>query len=143
MTIRDVNGEQALLRQQFVVGDVTGCLLSLGQLYKSGWKVHQADYEGLSLAIHGSVRCIVNENLPEFRLDLEDGGVEYMWTVRMLVDSKGEMDEPTLSHWRFTADGVLYFKCVGHEFVDPRPAFGETYPRPQLQGQGIVDGGMV
>ena len=50
VTIKDVHGEQALLKHQFVVGDVTGCLLSLGQLYKNGCSVqHQDDGDGLAL----------------------------------------------------------------------------------------------
>ena len=50
-----------------------------------------------------------------------------MLNVRMLVESKGEFDEILLNPWQFTSDGVPYFMCKGHEFVDPRPAFGETY----------------
>ena len=41
--MRDVEGEEVLLRHEFIVGDVTTGLVSLGQLYQAGWKT---DSEG-------------------------------------------------------------------------------------------------
>jgi hypothetical protein len=39
----DSEGEEILLRHEFIIGDVTTGLLSLGQLYQSGWKVDGSD----------------------------------------------------------------------------------------------------
>ena len=37
--VRDIEGEEVLLRHEFIVGDVTTGLVSLGQLYQAGWKI--------------------------------------------------------------------------------------------------------
>ena len=39
LCVRDLNGEEVLLRHEFIVGNVTTGLVSLGQLYQAGWKV--------------------------------------------------------------------------------------------------------
>ena len=44
-------GEEVLLHHEFIVGNVTSCLVSLGQLYQGGWTIHKDDTNGsLSLA---------------------------------------------------------------------------------------------
>ena len=37
----DEEGEEAELAHSFLIGNVKGCILSLGQLYYSGWSVKQ------------------------------------------------------------------------------------------------------
>ena len=37
------DGEEVLLQHKFIVGNVTSCLVSLGQLYQSGWTIHKDD----------------------------------------------------------------------------------------------------
>ena len=32
-------GEEVLLQHEFIVGNVTSCLVSLGQLYQGGWTI--------------------------------------------------------------------------------------------------------
>ena len=39
LQVRDVEGEEVLLPHEFIVGDVTTGLVSLGQLYQAGWKI--------------------------------------------------------------------------------------------------------
>ena len=101
------------LRHQFLVGEVTSCLLSLGQLLKSGWTLqHDCDhadkvrlrspdalteipvgYRGMSLAIQGTVRRVEDEEGEE-----EKDEPEVPLHVRMLVKSKdgiGFETEPT------------------------------------------------
>ena len=39
LQVRDVEGEEVLLRHEFIVGDVTTGLVSLGQLYQAGWRI--------------------------------------------------------------------------------------------------------
>ena len=77
--VNDVHGEVTMLNHQFIVSDVTSCLVSLGQLYYNGWSIVHADedessrlalrspdgevllpvqYRGMSLAIRGKVRCV-------------------------------------------------------------------------------------
>ena len=43
LQVVDSEGEEILLRHEFIIGDVTTGLLSLGQLYQSGWKVDSSD----------------------------------------------------------------------------------------------------
>ena len=40
LQVRDVEGEEVLLRREFIVGDVTTGLVSLGQLCQAGWKIN-------------------------------------------------------------------------------------------------------
>ena len=35
------DGEEVLLQHEFIVGNVTSCLMSLGQLYQGGWTIHK------------------------------------------------------------------------------------------------------
>ena len=42
LQVQDVAGESVVLRHQFVVGDVTTSLISLGQLYQLGWIITEA-----------------------------------------------------------------------------------------------------
>ena len=39
LEVRSTEGEEILLRHQFIIGDVTTGLVSLGQLYQAGWKI--------------------------------------------------------------------------------------------------------
>ena len=39
LQVRDVEGEEVLLHHEFIVGDATTGLVSLGQLYQAGWKI--------------------------------------------------------------------------------------------------------
>ena len=76
----DEFGEEVLLKQNFVISQVTNGILSLGQLMKRGWTLPagnalsgtvpqspdgslrlRIEYEGSSLAISAHVRCIKSE----------------------------------------------------------------------------------
>ena len=37
------DGEEVLLQHEFIVGNLTSCLVSLGQLYQGGWTIHKDD----------------------------------------------------------------------------------------------------
>ena len=43
LQVEDVSGEEVVLRHEFVVGDVTTSLISLGQLYQLGWRIGDSD----------------------------------------------------------------------------------------------------
>ena len=48
-------GEEILLQHDFIVGNVTSCLVSLGQVYKGGWSIHKnKSDDGLSLLSPGN-----------------------------------------------------------------------------------------
>ena len=114
----DTNGEMVTLRHRFLVGEVTSCLLSLGQLLKSGWTLNHDErqknklllcspdreaavpvgYRGMSLAIEGTVRKIEKENIEAE----EEDEHQIPLHVRMMVQSRegyGVETEPN-NLWR-------------------------------------------
>ena len=49
------DGEEVLLQHKFIIGNVTSCLVSLGQLYQGGWTIHKDDNSNrLSLQTPGN-----------------------------------------------------------------------------------------
>ena len=83
LIVDDILNGQAVLKQQFIVGEVTNCLLSLGQMMKKGWTIGKTDecdtlispdeqlkvpveYRSDSLAITAFVRCVSDENDGQF-----------------------------------------------------------------------------
>ena len=41
-----LDGEEVLLQHEFIVGNVTSCLVSLGQLYQGGWTIYKDQGSG-------------------------------------------------------------------------------------------------
>ena len=96
----DTNGEMVTLRHKFLVGEVTSCLLSLGQLLKSGWTLNHDENQknklllcspdretaipvasrGMSPAIEGTVRKIKKGNMEAEEDDEHQ--------IRMMVQEK-------------------------------------------------------
>ena len=130
---QDVEGREATLCHNFVVAEVTGCLISLGQLYHSGWSVkHHSEapsglalfspcgelilpvhYRGMSLALSGWIRRVKEEET---------------LNVRMAVEAKiPEFDSQPVNKWFVTEDDKPYFKQIGSCFLDPRPMLGLEY----------------
>ncbi len=80
--VNDIGNVQAILNRQFTVGDVTNCLLSLGQMMRKGWTISKTEecesgislvspdgqlkvpveYKGDSLSITAWVRCVSSQN---------------------------------------------------------------------------------
>ena len=59
LQVQDLSGEDGVLRHQLVVCDVTTSLLSLGQLYQLGWRLHEAqDAEQLCLVDPSRCVCV-------------------------------------------------------------------------------------
>ena len=48
------DGEEILLQHGFIVGNVTSCLVSLGQLYQGGWSIQKDDDGNLQLQSPGN-----------------------------------------------------------------------------------------
>ncbi len=79
LRVEDSSGEEVVLRHQFVVGDVTTSLISLGQLYQLGWRIGENNngqlclkdpnkkvkipvhYRGKSFALKAHVRHVSKE----------------------------------------------------------------------------------
>ena len=131
LQVQDVSGESVVLRHQFVVGDVTTSLISLGQLYQLGWRIEEdgngqfclkdpsknveipVHYRGKSFALKAHVRHIVEE------------GEHY---VRAVVRVFDEVTEHDFFAWGSIKIGMPFLKTVGWGYVDPRPAWGSRLP---------------
>ena len=58
LVVTTLNGDEIVLKQQFVVGEVTRCLLSLGQLHKTGWSLVHRGGHGEQLALQSPERSV-------------------------------------------------------------------------------------
>ena len=138
LVVTTVNGEEVALKQKFVVGEVTSCLLSLGQLLKTGWSlVHRGEhgeqlalqspeasvevpvyYKGSSLAMDDWIRCVNKEpqGIHEEEEELE---------VRVLVSMKTDFDADVFGLWHATSDGKVYKKYRGRDYEDGRMMWGD------------------
>ena len=130
LRVEDVSGEEVVLRHEFVVGDVTTSLISLGQLYQLGWRIGDSDgqlclrdpskkveipvhYRGKSFALKAHVRQIV---------DYTDSYVRTVVHVLDLVNSNA------FFAWGSISPGLTFLKVVGSSYFDPRPAWGSRLP---------------
>ena len=143
--VMDANGEMVTLRHRFLVGEVTSCLLSLGQLLKSGWTLnhdeHQKNklllcspdreaaipvgYRGMSLAIEGTVRKIEKENT----VAEDDDEPQIRLHVRKMVQSKeghGIETEPN-NLWRHCDAEMVFIKSLSNKFYDTKTTWGERF----------------
>ena len=116
----DSEGEEILLRHEFIIGDVTTGLLSLGKLYQSGWKVDGSDeghlfledpnkqvkipihFRNKSFAIKACVRHV------EAGHELSD-----VDCVRAIVAAHNEVEEKEMNTWEMTENGTRFYKCLG------------------------------
>ena len=125
-----VNGEEVVLRREFVVGDVTTSLISLGQLYQLGWRIGASNgqlflkdpskkveipvhYRGKSFALRAHVRHVV----------------DYMDSyVRTIVPVFEEVSKGAFFSWGSIKPGFPYLKLVRSSYFDPWPAWGSRVP---------------
>ena len=131
LRVEDSSGEEVVLRHQFVVGDVTTSLISLGQLYQLGWRIEEdsngqlclkdpsknveipVHYRGKSFALKAHVRHVSEE-------------VEQ--NVRTVVRVFDKVSEHDFFAWGSIKIGMPFLKTVGWGYVDPRPAWGSRLP---------------
>ena len=137
LQVQDLSGEDVILLHHFVVGDVTTSLLSLGQLYQLGWRLHEAQdseqlclvdpsrrveipvhYRGKSFALRAHVRCVVEEEV----------GEDLTYEIRAVVKVYDEINEEARSKWSTTVTGTPFIKTVGSFYNDPRPQWGDRWP---------------
>ncbi len=115
IVVHDLGETEAILRQEFLISDVTSCILSLGGLMKKGWNIKRNSdedirlvspdgtlsiptyYRGSSLAIDCQIRCIQEE--PHHDLEeLEDV------TVRVVVKTRPEFLLTSYNDWLVTGN---------------------------------------
>ena len=148
LIVDDISNGQAILKQQFIVGDVTNCLLSLGQVMKKGWTIGKTDecdsgialispdeqlkvpveYRGDSLAITAFVRCVSDDtdilSLPH---DAEPQS-EPLWVQTVFIKVQEEFDLTKMRDWQLSETGTPYLIQRGRRFVDPRHMWGRYWP---------------
>ncbi len=138
IVVHDMDSTEAILRQDFLISDVTNCILSLGGLMKKGWNIKRESnnillvspdgtweiptyYRGSSLAIDCQIRCIQEE--PHHDLsELEDA------TVRVVVQTRPEFLLTTYNDWLLTADNTPYLLSRGRDFAEARMMWGSYWP---------------
>ena len=149
--VDDADGECLQLNHSFVVGDVTSCLMSLGQLYSNGWSiVHEEGcgdhslglrapdgamipvfYKGMSFAIEGHIRCI-SAQTPKI-VEVEEDSNESSESeaspavVRYVVAAQDEVEAAVQRRWHYSPRGLPFFKHVSKRFLDARAAWGEQF----------------
>jgi hypothetical protein len=128
------DGEEVLLQHEFIISNVTSCLVSLGQLYQGGWTICKdevndrlslqspgkeisipVEYKNRSFAIKAHVRQ-VSDVLPGTVMAADDND-ELM--VRTVVYAEDEIDNAPMDIWEMTADGTPFMKTITTNFVDP------------------------
>ena len=136
LTVADENGEEVILQQQFIVGNVTNGLLSLGQMMKRGWTIVQGSsttgvvlqspggdlripvcYKGSSLAFVARVRCVTHET----HEDCEP-------VVRSILSLSDRFDSNVRGEWQMTTDGTPFMRYFGSHHMDCRPVWGHYWP---------------
>ena len=149
LIVSDVCNMQAVLKQQFIVGDVTNCLLSLGQMLKKGWSISKTsecssglalispdeelkvpvEYKGDSLAITAWVRCVTDDATVEV---LEPGKIdiqsEPLWAQTVFVKVQSEFDVERKVEWELSETGTPYRVQRSRRFCDPRHMWGRYWP---------------
>ena len=148
LIVDDISNGQAILKQQFIVGDVTNCLLSLGQMMKRGWTIGKTDecdsgialispdeqlkvtveYKGDSLAITVFVRC-VSDDADSLPVPHDTGAQsEPLWVQTVLIKVQDEFDLTKMRDWQLSETGTPYLIQRGRRFVDPRHMWGRYWP---------------
>ena len=79
----DSQGTPVTLRHRFLVGEVTSCLLSLGQLLKSGWTLHHDQHD------HDQLRLCPPDALTEIPVGYRGMSLAVQGTVRRAEDEEG------------------------------------------------------
>ena len=149
LIVSDIGNMQAVLKQQFIVGDVTNCLLSLGQMLRKGWSISKTDecesglalispdehlkvpveYRGDSLSIKAVVRCVTNDiEVGASEPERNNSKSEPLWVQTVLVKVQDEFDLAKTSDWELSETGTPYRIQRGRRFCDPRHMWGRFWP---------------
>ena len=123
-----------MLQHDFIIGNVTSCLVSLDQLYQGGWSVHKnksddsltllspgnevkipIEYRNRASAIRTHVRQ-VSDMTSNVNVVARDNGE---LAVRTIVYAGDEIEDIALDEWGMTADGTPFLRMLTTDYVDP------------------------
>ena len=129
-------GEEVLLQHDFIVGNVTSCLVSLGKLYQNGWSIHKDEMtEALSLkSPHDEIRIPVEYRNCSFAIKAHVRQVTDMTVddsaeqVRVVALATDQVDQNELDDWEMAPDGIPFYKTLSTNYIDPRPVWGQYWP---------------
>ena len=149
LIVSDIGNMQAVLEQQFIVGDVTNCLLSLGQMLRKGWSISKTDecrsglalispdeelkvpveYRGDSLSITAWIRCVTDDSeVCVAKSSSSSMPSEPLWVQTVFVRVQDEFDLARKSDWELSETGTPYRIQQGRRFCDPRQLWGRYWP---------------
>ena len=149
LVVNDLEDRQAILRQKFIAGDVTNCLLSLGQLMRRGWTIGKTsesdsgialispdeqlnvpvEYKGDSLAITAWLMRVSScEDSQSSALGRVEVKSEPLWVQAVLVNVQDEFDLGKSREWERSGTGTSYTVQRGRRFVDSRHMWGRCWP---------------
>ena len=149
LIVSDVGNMQAVLKQQVIVGDVTNCLSSLGQMLRKGWSISKTDecgsglalispdeelkvpveYRGDSLSITAWIRCVTDDS--EVCVAESSSGnmpSEPLWVQTVFVRVQDEFDLARNFDWELSETGTPYRIQRSRRFCDPRQLWGRYWP---------------
>ena len=133
LEVRSIEGENIFLRHQFIIGDVTTGLVSLGQLYQAGWKICGDGDELVLTDPNDEVNIPVHFRNKSFAIRVHvraaEAGQELddALEVRAVVAIYDEVENEEINSWGTTSDGGPFYKTMGSNYVDPRPVWGRHY----------------
>ena len=145
---RSVDGEEIELQHKFLVGDVSTCILSLGELYRSGWSVQPGDLSPFLMSPDGSVHIPVQYRQNSFAIEASVCRIEKgLETVPEHFSVRAVMQAAT-AFCTFTRFGVWdianecpYTTRLGKTFIDPRPMWSVNFPYRTTLLQRLADQG--
>jgi hypothetical protein len=139
LQVRDVEGEEVLLRHEFIVGDVTTGLVPLGQLYQAGRKITGEGGDELFLVDpQDQVKMpVYNNKNKSFAIracvrQVEEGEDDdtsvSSFHARAIVQVFAEIELCDFNVWEMTESGTPCIKHVGNSYADLRPTWRNNWP---------------
>ena len=134
LIVRDtMSGEEVELRHNFLVGNVRNCILSLGELYKSGWTVEQEHGKPVLCSPDRQVRVPVFFQRNSFAIEAtvcrvsEIGQAQEACEVRAVIRlSPCFMSDRRYGVWD-VENNHPFMKSLGSAFVDPRAVWSANF----------------
>ena len=132
LVVVDSEGDEVLLRHQFITADVKTGLVSLGSLYQQGWSVAPSNNGPMLISPAGDLKVPVHFRKNSLAIkahvrnvsSIDDDEVIYACAV-VLVEER--MENHGFNDWELSVAGNPFYKCKGTHYIDPRPMWSEYW----------------
>ena len=132
LVVVDSEGDEVLLRHQFITADVKTGLVSLGSLYQQGWSVAPSNNGPMLVSPAGDLKVPVHFRKNSLAIkahvrnvsSIDDDEVIYACAV-VLVEER--MENHGFNDWELSVAGNPFYKCKGTHYIDPRPMWSEYW----------------